>query len=101
MRLEREGPPDPADRALAHPGRGRHRPRRPMRRVGRLLLECLDDHPLHVVVADRARLARPRLVMQAGKAAAPLPPPPLSPPPALASEKKRASTPRSAVRLAT
>ena len=70
MRLERERPPDPADRALAHPGRGRHRPRRPMRRVRRLLLERLHDHPLDVLVADRARLPRPRLVMQPIEAAA-------------------------------
>src|SRR5215211_9501493 len=28
------------------------------------LLERLHDHPLHLLVRDRARLARPRLVMQ-------------------------------------
>ena len=77
MRLERERPPDPADRALAHPGRGRHRARRPVRRVRRLLLERLHDHPLDVLVADRARLARPRLVVQPIEAAPrePAPPP--------------------------
>ena len=78
MRLQREYPPDPADRALAHPGRGRHRARRPVRRVRRLLLERLHDHPLDVVVADRARLARPRLVMQPVEA----PPRKPAPPPA-------------------
>src|SRR5947209_7579151 len=41
-----------------------------MRRVGRLPLERLDDHPLDVVVADRARLARPRLVVKTVKTAA-------------------------------
>ena len=78
MRLEPERPPDPADRALAHPGRGRHRPRRPMRRVARLLLQRLHDHPLDVLVADRARLARPRLVMQPVEAAPREPAPPLA-----------------------
>ena len=78
MRLQRERPPDPADRALAHPGRGRHRPRRPVRRVRRLLLERLHDHPLDVLVADRARLARPRLVMQPIEAAPREPAPPLA-----------------------
>ena len=78
MRLEREGPPDAADRALAHPGRRRHRPCRPVRRIGRQLLERLDDHPLDVVVADRARLSRPRLVMQAVEAAPREPAPPLA-----------------------
>ena len=75
--LSAERPPDPADRALAHPGRGRHRARRPVRRVRRLLLERLHDHPLDVLVADRARLARPRLVMQPIEAAPrePAPPP--------------------------
>src|SRR5438093_3558736 len=38
--------------------------RRPVRRVRRLLLERLHDHPLDVLVADRARLARPRLIVQ-------------------------------------
>src|SRR5438034_6104624 len=77
MRLERERPPDSADRALAHPGRGRHRTRRPVRRVRRLLLERLDDHALNVDVADRAGLPRPRLVVQPVEAAArePAPPP--------------------------
>src|SRR5205823_5480441 len=73
MRLQREGPPDPADRALAHPRRLGHRPRRPMRRRPRLLLQGLADHPLDILVADRARLARPRLVMQ------PIKPPPREP----------------------
>ena len=64
MRLEPEGPPDPADRGLADPGRGRHRTSRPMRGIRRLLLKRLHDHPLDSPVADRARLPRPRLVMQ-------------------------------------
>jgi hypothetical protein len=36
-----------------------------MRRILGLLLERLDDHPLNILVADRARLTGPRLVMQA------------------------------------
>jgi hypothetical protein len=49
-----------------------------MRRVRRLLFERLDDHPLDGLVADRARLARARLVVQPveatlGEAAPPAP----------------------------
>src|SRR5437870_919693 len=50
----------------------------PMRRVCRLLLERLHDHPLHVGVADRAWLPRPRLVMQTVEAAPREPTPPLA-----------------------
>ena len=35
-----------------------------MRRIPRLLLKRLHDHPLHVLVADHPRLPRPRLVVQ-------------------------------------
>jgi hypothetical protein len=88
VRLEPEGPPDAADRALAHPGRGRHRARRPVRRVGRLLLERLDDHPLDISVADRARLARTRLVMQTVEAT------PSEPAAPLANRRAAAAQPR-------
>src|ERR1700727_1483823 len=64
MGLQPEGPPDPADRGLAHPSRGRHRARRPMRRVRRLLLQGLHDHPLDLLIADLPRLTRTWLVMQ-------------------------------------
>src|SRR5262249_29901025 len=64
VRLQPKGTPDPADRALAHSGRGSHRTGRPVRRIRRLLLESLHDHPLDVLVANQARLARPRLVVQ-------------------------------------
>jgi hypothetical protein len=50
--------------AVTHPGRLSHRARRPVRRVRRLLLERLDDHPLDITVADRTRLTRTRLIMQ-------------------------------------
>jgi len=78
VRLQPERPPDAADRRLAHPGRGRHRPRRPVRRVRGLLLERLHDHPLDLGIGDRARLAGPRLIVQTvepapGEAATPLP----------------------------
>src|SRR5438034_8725654 len=76
MRLEPECPPDTADRRLAHPSRGRHRPRRPVRRIRRLLLERLHDHPLHVLVADRAWLSRPRLVVKTVETARGEPAPP-------------------------
>jgi hypothetical protein len=33
-------------------------------RVGRLLLERLDDHPLDVLIADRAGFPGTRLIMQ-------------------------------------
>src|SRR6478752_3982215 len=78
MRLERERPPDPADRALAHPGRSCHRTRRPMRRVGRLLFERLHDHPLDGLITNQTRLPRPRLVMQPVETAAGKPAPPLA-----------------------
>ena len=85
VRLQPERSPDPADRALAHPGRRRHRARRPVRRRPRLLLQRLYDHPLDVLVTDRARLARPRLVM---KPIQPLPRKPATPLP-----DRRPSTP--------
>src|SRR5438477_356805 len=52
--------------------------RRPVRRVRRLLLERLHDHPLDVLVADRARLARPRLIVQPVEATPREPSPPLA-----------------------
>ena len=80
---------------LAHPGRGRHRARRPVRRVRRLLLERLHDHPLDVLVADRARLARPRLVMQPIEAA------PREPAAPLADRRSRCSQARPRSRCST
>src|SRR4051794_15437182 len=35
-----------------------------MRRVRRLLLERLHDHPLNILISDRARLPWPRLVVE-------------------------------------
>ena len=48
-----------------------------MRGARGLLLERLDDHPLDVLVSDRARLARARLVMQPIQASLREPPAPL------------------------
>src|SRR5262245_56003025 len=49
-----------------------------MRRIPRLLLERLHDHPLQILIADRARLSRPRLVIPPVKAAAGAPATPLA-----------------------
>ena len=76
LRLEPERPPDATDRGLAHPRRGGHRARRPVRRVWRALLKRLDDHTLDVIIADRPRLARTRLVVQPVQTAPREPPAP-------------------------
>src|SRR5437879_6592640 len=68
MRLQPERAPDAADRGLTHSRCARHRARRPVRGVWRGLLERLDDHPLDILIVDRARLARTRLVVQPIKA---------------------------------
>src|SRR5215211_1825105 len=78
MRLQPERTPDPPDPGLGHPRRLRHRPRRPVRRVAWGLLERLDDHPLDIVIADRARLARAGLIVQAIDAPLSEPCPPLA-----------------------
>ena len=62
MRLEAERPPDPRHRRLRHPTRRGHRPGRPVRRVSRGLLQRLDDHSFHIVIADRARRTRTRFI---------------------------------------
>src|SRR5579859_115589 len=58
-----------------------------MRRVARLLLERLDDHPLDVIIADGTRLSRSRLVMQSIK------PPPGEATPPLAHSRGIAAQP--------
>ena len=78
MRLQTERTPDAADRRRAHPTRLGHRPRAPMRRICRDRLQGFHHHPLHVVVPDRARRSRSRLVQQAIAAVAQKPPPPLA-----------------------
>ena len=64
MRLEPEGTPDPADGRLAHARGLGHRTGRPMRGIGRSLLEGLDDYSLHGLVVDPARRPGPGLVVQ-------------------------------------
>ena len=65
MRRQSERAPDPRDRRLREPDLGRHRPRRPLRRVLRRRLQRLDDHLLHLGIGDRPRPPRTRLVQQA------------------------------------
>ena len=77
MRLEPERSPDPRHRRLREPDLCGHRPRRPVRRVLRRRLKRLGDHRIDLVVGDRPRPPRPRLVGQPvkpvlGEPAAPL-----------------------------
>ena len=64
MRLEVELAPDPADRGLAQPAACCHRGPRPVRGVGRHLLQRGGDDLFHLVQQDRQRPARPRLISQ-------------------------------------
>src|ERR1019366_852213 len=64
VRLQSEGPPDQADRRLAHPQGVGHRTGGPVGGVGWLLFQGLYDHGLDFVVGDGARRPRPRLVEQ-------------------------------------
>jgi hypothetical protein len=64
MRLQPERPPDPRHRTLRHPRRGRHRPGRPVRVLTRGGFQRLGDHLLDVVVGDRPRPTRARLIGQ-------------------------------------
>ena len=65
MRLQSEGPPDAADRALAEPTGLRHRARTPVRCVTRHGLQGAGHHPLDIRVHDRAGSPGPRLIEQA------------------------------------
>ena len=64
VRLQPERLPDPVHRRLGQADLARHRARRPMRRVPRRGLQRLDDHLLDLLVGDRPRLPRPRLIDQ-------------------------------------
>src|SRR2546427_8068475 len=55
MRLQAEGAPDAADRALAQPTACRHRPGAPVRGLARFGLQRERHHLLHVRIADAAR----------------------------------------------
>ena len=78
MRLEPERPPDLRHRRLGHPRRLGHRPRRPVRRIRRGLLERLDDHPLDVGIAHRARRTGTGIVPQTVETQLDEPTPPLA-----------------------
>jgi hypothetical protein len=77
VRLQPERPPDPQHGRLRQTDLARHRPRRPVRRVARRRLQRLDDHLLDLLVGDRPRPPRPRLIRQAIQAVLGKPRPPL------------------------
>jgi hypothetical protein len=58
--LEPERPPDPADRRLRHAGLAGLRSGRPVGRILGRRLQRHDQHPLDLLVADRAGRPRPR-----------------------------------------
>jgi hypothetical protein len=98
-RLEPERLPDPAHRRRRHANLLGQIPGRPVRGVDRLVLQRLDHDPLDVVVGDRARRPRPRLIDQPVEAlwprigAATCPPsprghPPWTPPPCCPSRPR-------------
>src|SRR5690606_13343396 len=65
MRLQAEGRPDPSDRRVGKSGVPGHGANRPMGCVGRLGIERALDHSRHLVVFDRTRAPRTRLVQKA------------------------------------
>ena len=65
VRLQPERVPDPHHRVRGHPDLARHRAGRPVRRVLRRALQGLGHHPLDLLIGDRPRSARPRLIQQA------------------------------------
>ncbi len=64
MRLQTERVPDPGHRSLGQSGLRGHRPGRPVSGVGRGRLQRRGDHRLDLIVGDRARTPRTRLVQQ-------------------------------------
>ena len=64
MGLQREGPPDPANRRLREPARLRHRSRAPMGGLLRRALQCHRNHPFHVSIGDLSGSTGPRLIQQ-------------------------------------
>jgi hypothetical protein len=65
MRLELVLAPDPVHRRRRDPGRGRQSPHAPLHAAIRRLLQRLGQHPLDLVIVDRARTTRTRRVSQA------------------------------------
>src|ERR1700747_2399930 len=64
MGLQSEGVPDPADRHPAQSGAFRQFTRGPVGLPPRRTLQGLNHYALHLLVADLARRAWPRLVIQ-------------------------------------
>ena len=64
MGLQREGAPDAMHRAPAEPAGLGHRPRAPVRGVGRGGLKRSRQHALDLRIGDRPRGARPRLIQE-------------------------------------
>ena len=62
--------PDAAHAGLADPRRRRHRARRPVGGVDRLLMKGHLHYPLHLLLGDSARLGRPRRVLLESRDAA-------------------------------
>ena len=77
VRLEPERAPALRHHRLRQAHLRGHRPRRSVRRALRSRLQRLEDHLLHLVVAHRARRARPRLVVEPVQSAPREAPPPL------------------------
>jgi hypothetical protein len=78
VRLELERAPDPADGGLRQAAAFGHRLARPVRGVGRGLLQGGHYHLLDLVHRDRRRPARPRLVDQPVQTSVDEPGPPLA-----------------------
>ena len=64
MRLQAERLPNAADRRMTQLELLRHRPRAPMRRVPRRVLQCVGNHLLHLRIGEPPRCPGPRLVDQ-------------------------------------
>jgi len=62
MWLQPESPPDPADGGLGQAGAFRHGSPRPVRRVIRRFLQCIDNDFFYLLVGDRRLLPRARLI---------------------------------------
>src|ERR1039457_4998507 len=68
MRLQPESLPDPADRGPRQTRTFRHGCPRPVSRVSRRILQCIDDDFFYLLVGDRRLMSRARLISQAVQA---------------------------------
>lgn len=78
LRLQPECIPHPADRRVRISRRARHPPDRPVRRVPRRSLQRPLDHGSNLVITDRARSTRTRLIKQTIYPLLQKPPPPFA-----------------------